>query len=255
MGELSFAEQQSVEVAKAIGQQAELLIMDEPTSALSDRESERLFRIIGDLKQRGVAVIYISHRMEEIFRLADTITVMRDGRRVATRPAGEFDETRLISLMVGRDFDSALVRQPAAAGEVALAVRGLAREGRFREISFELRAGEILGLAGLIGRGPHGDRERHLRAGSGDLGRDSRPWAGGADRLPRRCSGARHRHGHGGSQALRLRAGHERAGERHAEQPAPLLRGAVRARAGGRRGGGPADPRLLHTRRPAANSR
>src|SRR5258708_1428405 len=82
MGDLSFAEQQSVEIAKALGREADLLIMDEPTSALSDRESERLFRIIADLKQRGVAVIYISHRMDEIFRLADTITVMRDGRRL-----------------------------------------------------------------------------------------------------------------------------------------------------------------------------
>jgi len=153
MGDLSFAEQQSVEVAKAVGQQADLLIMDEPTSSLSDRESERLFRIIADLKQRGVAVIYISHRMDEIFRLADTITVMRDGRRVATRQARDFDEAGLISLMVGRDFDAALARQAAPVGEIALEVRGLAHEGRFRGISFTLRQGEILGLAGLIGAG------------------------------------------------------------------------------------------------------
>src|SRR5262249_7089361 len=153
MRELSFAEQQSVEVAKALGRNADLLIMDEPTSALSDRESERLFRIIGDLKQRGVAIIYISHRMDEIFRLADTITGMRDGRHVATKPAAEFTETQLISLMVGRDFDSALKRQPAVAGATVLEVRGLFREPRFRGIHFTLRAGEILSLAGLIGAG------------------------------------------------------------------------------------------------------
>jgi ABC-type sugar transport system ATPase subunit len=153
MGDLSFAEQQSVEVAKAIGRQADLLIMDEPTSALSDRESERLFRIIAELKQRGVAVIYISHRMDEIFRLADTITVMRDGRRVATRSAREFDEPGLISLMVGRDFDAALKREAAPIGPVALEVRGLSRAGHFADISFTLRQGEILGLAGLIGAG------------------------------------------------------------------------------------------------------
>ncbi|MDE3164591.1 MAG: sugar ABC transporter ATP-binding protein, partial [Acidobacteriota bacterium] len=129
------------------------LIMDEPTSALSARESERLFRIIAELKQRGVAVIYISHRMEEIFRLADTITVMRDGRHVATRPAGEFDEAGLISLMVGRGFDAALARRPAKTGAVALEVRNLARPGAFGGISFALREGEILGLAGLIGAG------------------------------------------------------------------------------------------------------
>ena len=153
MGDLSFAEQQSVEIAKAVGQQADLLIMDEPTSALSDRESERLFRIIADLKQRGVAVIYISHRMDEIFRLADTITVMRDGRHVATRPAREFDEAKLISLMVGRDFDAALKRRPAPTGDIALEVRDLSREGHFRGISFTLRSGEILGVAGLMGAG------------------------------------------------------------------------------------------------------
>jgi inositol transport system ATP-binding protein len=153
MGSLSFAEQQSVEIAKALGQQADLFIMDEPTSALSDRESERLFRIIGDLKQRGAAVIYISHRMDEIFRLADSITVMRDGRHVATRPAADFDEASLISLMVGREFDASLARQPAATGEIILEVRGLGREGSFYGIDFTLRSGEILGLAGLIGAG------------------------------------------------------------------------------------------------------
>jgi inositol transport system ATP-binding protein len=100
-----------------------------------------------------VAVIYISHRMEEIFRLADTITVMRDGRHVATRPTADFDEARLISLMVGRDFDTALQRQPAQVGDAVLEVRSLAREGHFQDISFTLRAGEILGLAGLIGAG------------------------------------------------------------------------------------------------------
>jgi inositol transport system ATP-binding protein len=146
MGDLSFAEQQSVEIAKALGQQAELLIMDEPTSALSDRESERLFRIIADLKQRGVAVIYISHRMDEIFRLADTITVMRDGRRITTCPAAELDEARLISHMVGRDFDAAIAREAAPTGDVVLEVR-------LPRVHFTLRAGEILGLAGLMGAG------------------------------------------------------------------------------------------------------
>jgi inositol transport system ATP-binding protein len=146
MRELSFAEQQSVEIAKALGRQADLLIMDEPTSALSDRESERLFGIIAGLKARGVAVIYISHRMSEIFRLADTITVMRDGRHVATRPAPSLDEAGLISLMVGREFNPASAKAPSQPGDVVLEVR-------LPGAQFSLRAGEILGLAGLLGAG------------------------------------------------------------------------------------------------------
>jgi len=153
MGDLTVAEQQSVEISKALARQADLLIMDEPTSALSERESELLFRIIGDLKNRGVAVLYISHRMAEIFRLADTITVMRDGRSIATRPAAELDEQRLVPLMVGRAIDLSAARPPCTPGEVALEVRGLSRPPHFHDVSFALRRGEILGLAGLMGAG------------------------------------------------------------------------------------------------------
>jgi inositol transport system ATP-binding protein len=153
MGDLSVAEKQSVEIAKALARQADLLIMDEPTSALSERESEHLFRMILELKSRGVAILYISHRMPEIFRLADSITVMRDGRHVTTRPAAEVEEGGLIALMVGRTLDPAARRQPATLGEVVLEVRALGRPPRFRDISFVLRRGEIVGLAGLMGAG------------------------------------------------------------------------------------------------------
>jgi inositol transport system ATP-binding protein len=146
MRHLSFAERQSVEIAKALGGHADLLIMDEPTSALSSREAELLFRIIGDLKQSGVAVIYISHRMAEIFRLADTITVMRDGRHIATRPAAELDEPGLIALMVGRALEPLAGQQRGAPGETVLEVS-------LPGLRFSLRAGEILGLAGLLGAG------------------------------------------------------------------------------------------------------
>ena len=153
MRDLSVAEQQSVEIVKALARGADLIIMDEPTSALSARELELLFRIIVDLKRAGVSVIYISHRMEEIFRLADRITVLRDGRHVATRTASEFDEDQVIALMVGRALDTTIAKGGGEPGEAALEVRGLTREDRFRNVSFVLRRGEILGLAGLMGAG------------------------------------------------------------------------------------------------------
>jgi len=153
MRDLSIAEKQSVEIAKALGRQADLVIMDEPTAALSDREAELLFRIIFDLKRRGVAILYISHRMPEIFRLAGTVTVMRDGRCVASRPAAELDENRLIALMAGRAPDAATVKRPETPGEVVLEVRNLGRPPRFEDVSFTLRRGEVVGIAGLMGAG------------------------------------------------------------------------------------------------------
>ena len=153
MGDLSVAEQQSVEIAKALGRDADLLIMDEPTSALSERECELLFRIILDLKSRGVAILYISHRMQEIFRLASTITVMRDGRHIATRAAADLDEDRSIALMVGRTLAPTAARTQTTPGEPLLEVRELERRPRFQHVSFTLRRGQILGLAGLMGAG------------------------------------------------------------------------------------------------------
>lgn len=152
MDGLSVAEMQTVEIAKALAYAAELIIMDEPTSAISEREVEALFAVIGDLRQRGVTVIYISHKMDEIFRIADAVTVLRDGRHIASRPCCELDAQKLISLMVGRD----LAPPPAARGgrgEPALEVRGLTQPGRFHDVSFTLHRGEILGLAGLMGAG------------------------------------------------------------------------------------------------------
>ena len=151
MRELSVAQMQTVEIAKALARRAELLIMDEPTSAISEHEVEALFKIIRDLKQRGVAIIYISHKMDEIFRIADTVTVLRDGRHVATHPIGELDEAKLIALMVGRELSPGGPRSVEAAGDVALEVRHLTKPGRFRDINFTLRHGEVLGLAGLMG--------------------------------------------------------------------------------------------------------
>ncbi|MBM3882059.1 MAG: sugar ABC transporter ATP-binding protein [Verrucomicrobia bacterium] len=153
MGDLGVAEQQLVEIARALAHRAEVVIMDEPTAALAGREVARLFGVIGELRQQGVAVIYISHKIEEVLRLADRVTVLRDGRSLGTYPIGTVNRERLIALMVGRELGTTATQQPAREGPVALAVRGLGRAGKFDEISFQLRQGEVLGLAGLMGAG------------------------------------------------------------------------------------------------------
>jgi inositol transport system ATP-binding protein len=154
MWTLSVAEMQTVEIAKALVHQAQVIIMDEPTSAISDREVDRLFSVIRDLKERGVAVIYISHRLEEIFRIADCVTVLRDGRYIATHAIGDLTPGKLIALLVGRELTSIAPRARAEKqAEVALAVSGLTKAGKFRDVSFEVRRGEIVGIAGLMGAG------------------------------------------------------------------------------------------------------
>lgn len=150
---LSVAERQMVEIAKAISQDARIIIMDEPTSALSDKEVTTLFGVIEDLKARDVAIVYISHKMEEINRIADTITVLRDGCYMATHPAAALSRDALISLMVGRELDTLFPAAMAQFGEPILAVEGLGSAEKFADISFEIKAGEVLGLAGLMGAG------------------------------------------------------------------------------------------------------
>ncbi|MEK8028750.1 sugar ABC transporter ATP-binding protein [Pseudaquabacterium rugosum] len=153
MGELSIAGMQLVEIGKAISRGASLVIMDEPTSAISDTEVEMLFRQIDDLKSRGVAIIYISHKMDEIFRIADDITVIRDGQYVASGAATDYDEPRLIAQMVGRSIERIFPKETVPIGATVLELRGLTRRGVFEDISFQVAAGEIVGLAGLIGAG------------------------------------------------------------------------------------------------------
>ena len=153
MRELSIASMQLVEIVKAISRGAELIVMDEPTSAISDTEVDMLFRQIADLKARGVAIIYITHKMDEIFRIADDITVMRDGQFVASDRASAYDEAKVISQMVGRTISSIFPKEPVPIGEEVLAVRNLTRNGVFAGIDLDVRRGEIVGLAGLIGAG------------------------------------------------------------------------------------------------------
>ena len=152
MKELSIAEMQMVEIAKAISNQSEIIIMDEPTSALSNREIAILFSIIEELKQQGIAIIYISHKMDEIFKISDTITVMRDGKHITTCAINAIDQKKLISLIVGREINSIFDKKENTPGEVILSVTELTGE-KFKDINFNLRRGEILGIAGLMGSG------------------------------------------------------------------------------------------------------
>ena len=153
MKELSAAEMQMVEIAKALACRAEVMIMDEPTSSLSGREIGALLAIIDELKSRGVAVIYISHKLDEIFRVADTVTVLRDGCQVATAGIHELDENGLIALMVGRERGP-ITREPSAEkGPEALAVSRFSKPGKFQEVSFSVHYGEVLGVTGLVGAG------------------------------------------------------------------------------------------------------
>jgi ribose transport system ATP-binding protein len=150
---LSVAEQQLVEIARALKEEARLLVMDEPTAALADNEIEALFDVIRGLGRDGVPVIYISHRMREIFAIGDRVTVMRDGRTVGTRTVAQTDQSELIRLMVGRTIDEQIAKRQVEIGNAVLEVDGLCREPVLAPISLSVGAGEILGVAGLMGSG------------------------------------------------------------------------------------------------------
>lgn len=150
---LSVAQMQMVDIAKAISNDANVIIMDEPTSALSDPEVATLFGIIRDLRKKGVSIIYISHKMDEIFTIADTITVLRDGKYITTKPTSDLDEKALITLMVGREIDSLFPASTRGKGDEVLSVRKLGRSGVFADVNFAVYAGEVLGIGGLMGAG------------------------------------------------------------------------------------------------------
>ena len=150
---LSIADQQIIEIAKAISLDARVLVMDEPTAALSGVEVERLFAVARSLRDEGRALVFISHRFDEVFALCDTVTVMRDGQYVGTRPVTETDVDEIVGLMVGREVGELFPKTPAPIGGPVLEVEGLNRAGVFHDVSFQVRAGEIVGLAGLVGAG------------------------------------------------------------------------------------------------------
>ena len=152
-GRLSTAQKQMVEVAKALSTNARMIIMDEPTSSLTEKETETLFGIIRKLRADGVAIVFVSHRMNEIFEIADRIAVMRDGQMIQAISADDATEQSVIAAMVGRDVRNLFVKETAPIGDVALEVRGLSTKGFLKDISFHVRSGEIVGFAGLVGAG------------------------------------------------------------------------------------------------------
>lgn len=151
--DLSVAQQQTVEIARALGSEARIVVMDEPSAALTPQEVSRLFGIIRDLKTRGIGVIYVSHRLEEVFTIADRVTVLRDGGHVATAPIADVTRDRLIEWMVGRTLESEFPPRTVTLGDERLQVRSLCRGDKVRDVSFAVRAGEVLGLTGLVGAG------------------------------------------------------------------------------------------------------
>jgi ABC-type sugar transport system ATPase subunit len=153
VGRLSVSQAQMVEIAKAISYNSDIIVMDEPTSAITETETANLFRVIRKLKAEGKAIIYISHKIDEIFQIADEITILRDGRHIGTRPAAEISHDHLIMMMVGRELGEQYASKDNAIGEMMLEVRNLTKRNKFRGIGFSVRRGEILGIAGLMGSG------------------------------------------------------------------------------------------------------
>lgn len=152
-GNLSVGQQQMIEIAKALATNSELIIMDEPTAALTDREIEALFKVIESLRKNGVSIIYVSHRMEEIFEICDNITVLRDGEYVGTKSVKETTFDDVVRMMVGRELGDRFPARNAEIGDVVFEVEDLTLDGVFQPVNFEVRAGEILGVAGLMGAG------------------------------------------------------------------------------------------------------
>jgi len=153
VGTLSVANRQRVEIAKALSQNARVLIMDEPTAALADADVRRLMIVVKRLRERGVGIVYVSHKLPEVFEIADRVTVLRDGALIGTHPIAEVTEQSLVGMMVGRDIAQLFPKPVPNIGDVILRVKGLCFGDRVRDISFDLRRGEILGIAGLVGSG------------------------------------------------------------------------------------------------------
>ena len=150
---LSVANRQMVEIAKAVSFNSDVLIMDEPTSALTEREVEHLFRIVRDLKAQGKGIVYITHKMDELYQIADEVSIFRDGKYIGTHACADISRDEIIKLMVGREITQMFPKEDVPIGEVVLSAKNLSVKGIFQDVSFDVHAGEILGLAGLVGSG------------------------------------------------------------------------------------------------------
>lgn len=170
MKDLTVAKKQMVEIAKAVSYDAKLIIMDEPTSALTDAEVNQLFKVIRKLKSEGRSVIYISHKLDEIYEICDQITVFRDGNLIGSKPASQMKMDEMISMMVGREIEDLFPKVVSQIGETVLEVKNLTKKGFFENISFDVRRGEILGFAGLVGAGRTEVMETIFGARSADSG-------------------------------------------------------------------------------------
>ena len=168
-----------VEIAKAVSYESDILIMDEPTSALTETEVAHLFEIIRGLRAQGKGIVYITHKMNELFEIADEFSVFRDGKYVGTHAAKDVTRDDIIRMMVGREITQMFPKEEVPIGEVVLKVENLTLDGVFHDVSFELRAGEILGIAGLVGSGRSNVAETIFGVTPGDLGADRDPRPAG----------------------------------------------------------------------------
>ncbi|MCJ7997307.1 sugar ABC transporter ATP-binding protein [Rhizobium cremeum] len=180
VGDLSVANRQMVEIAKAVSYESDVLIMDEPTSALTEREVEHLFRIIRDLRDQGIGIVYITHKMNELFEIADEFSVFRDGKYIGTHASSDVTRDDIIRMMVGREITQMFPKEDVPLGDVVLSVKNLTLDGVFHDVSFDVRAGEILGVAGLVGSGRSNVAETLFGvtpASSGSIEIDGKPVA------------------------------------------------------------------------------
>ena len=225
VGALSVGNRQRVEILRALSHDARILIMDEPTAALTESDVTRLFDIVRRLKARGVGIVYISHRLDEIFEIADRVTVLRDGAYVGLRPVADTTSAELVQMMVGRRIDNLFPKTTVPIGAAVLEAREIVRRPMTKSVSLTVRAGEIVGLAGLVGSGRSEFAQTIFGITPAEFGRDPAPRRNRQDQFTRKRT----------RQGNRLRPGRpRRAGPRPADERAPqsLARGPRRALAG-----------------------